>query len=1734
MWNRLFVGEDNYGGGGEEDLVKIEKLKLGKNLPFFTHMISNVKLKSDNLKEGFDKNHYFKLGKNNKTLEIDLNKIVVRSIRNDHQVTSSDVLILGKAYLKLESFLKEEEEGKKNRGGRESSIMLEGEGEGGFKLKNEKQEIGQNGKLLEEKLEQIKNRIYTHSKSFLKEIFQTMKNEYNLELTQYKNVSNKSSKIKAFAIDCVHRNRPKRVLKPLFRLFNKDDLTYKHYFKLFLSEYKMCTFQQCINESSNYLPRSSKFIECCQIDFFYDLLIDEQQFIIIESFLKEFNKLNSLKDVDLLLRKYTTTTTTKLKEWDHLKALIEIEKSVGEDQWFLAVLKENFVGYIKEFLEKYDYVSIDEMRVNMKIKEIKSYINDVQSTNRDYEKRLKYFFIDRLLKQNWYDSCVVAVDDSVDNAENEDEMVKSSFCCDENDDEDEDDKAKVNELKELWLQDKLDSHKLDEYESYVSKEMKNSWLKAENCVYLSEIHSNKKPLIPTYIKNAIAHLTNAIRIYEYYIMKLEGGGGGAMNEKFSEKNLKLKNAYERRAILFLSLSKKENKKSFQKIEYLNKAKKDFLASNKLLLLINQQQNNNNNELDFIHFYKEGYLARENLSFQKSIYLYDKAIEINEYFFEAKFQKMLSYYECNELRERFYLMKDFESLSKSAQPVLDLFRAIITNSKNNNNNNVTMNVNEHLYDLVFRVHIKNNKSKRFYVKLVKIEDEEEAAAVVINNGQRGRRRQYELLLNSIENLFYLLKYGKESVTRLVYNDNNANTNSNTNNNRYYLKHKLTNTELKDYLNKLIASEKIQEEHLQTQIGLFKQLELTTNKNEYKKKLDRLVLKYMHTQSHQNLLDIYLSRNLYQQAIIEASHALSSYSSLLIRLESDAAAAAVAQKQQRVKKTSRQEEEGEGYSTRLEHKEIKNDIKLARKGYLNVYTVRANVYRKLKYYSCEEIDLKMILEIEKKSKRNNNNNDPIVNYRLAVINKEKGDLKLALKYANLANKSYFTKTNKQIYTKVRRLLDELNNHNNKNNQIIELSTVVDDIGTDSIKTANEGDFDYLNRHNINLLNIIDVVRKFYDCKRNDIDLLEQYGIEWFTVTDQDDNHSYYFSYQSLLICLFYHLIRHYDNNNGNFNIANHLVDSESLFAIKYNELKDELRRFKKENDDGERLTGDEEREIVDLFNKKFHTNVDILFLDDENLHERLNEYYDESIRIKKQRNWTPLVFTRVIGQVNKQTTYKTVKGLNYYKTLTLLLATNNPAGVIKKVIDNVLDDEICKSFHYTTATSSSGQGEGYNENLVKFIQSIMQCESVKRFAEEIIYSNYFIFNAAAATIAVGKLKLNEDDEENKKRKVFEFWSFISNIEASIDISDTLNNFKESCVSAIDDYKKKKEDEGKLELCKIDEMISDNEQKQNSLSAFIKFKEKMIQQFEKPHIMSPESLNRKNIENVLNSNLDISAKLRRLIADDCFDLQLDAEVESGAFSFIENEMETANKLLNIIEKALEASHLVVLNNVIKVTSYTIFLSSIIKSIEKNLADKDSGRHITEVHLYGVNIFIDCSISSLPFWHSISLVVVSQKNIEFVKSNNDDGGGGGLITIDLSGKDGADGKHAPNQPHSRVERENGLDGLPGGNGEAGENGGNIYLTANSSIRGKSNLLKLICNGGHGGCGGNGGNGGNGISGSNGYVNEEDPFDKRTGFFDCNSGVDTDVRYSRGTHGVPGKNKTRFVLLFLNILPRI
>ena len=668
--------------------------------------------------------------------------------------------------------------------------------------------------LLEKKIDELKTIFYKRYKAKYEELYEKLKLRYETDFERYKKKNDFNFKLDEYSKYCVISNKAENQLRTLFRGKCENDLEFKHYFKLFLLKYRKNLFEFVINESYLYIPRSKQFKDCYFNDKKYVLFEDRKQLQLIYQFLICIFNLYDIEQFTDLVERKTDALDLFMK---NLK-----DSRDKNERDYLTLLKESYFVFVRDnLLILYeDNLVFDDEIVKMFV-QIKSFIKKNLMTINDVERNNKMLFMRQFKEKYGFEKLLSIKRDSNDH--------KLEQLATKED-------TQVENLKSEWLR----TNNLNDYakyEDYVIS-MKDSVMKSEYLFEIGKIYMDKQPSLKLYLKKSIDLLNNSIAIDQFRI-----DSSNMDLDQMSKVRTKLRNKYELRALIHLSMAEKYNFSCFDKLKHINKAKHDFIQFHKLTL---NEENIQYHEKNFIHLFKKAFDSNSS----SSIDLYDSILQINPYFFEAQYQKLLKYYELNDSRKICHLHKDFDRLQSAAKPMIDLFEILINKKKKNKNSTSQSDKLLDYADKIIEVRIQNNQNKSLCLKFSKTEG------------------SYLLKCNNEDQLINLLKYGKLNIKKIKSNISKS----------HQLKYVISNNDLELILTNLNGKINNQESNFLTLIKSYKKLELT-NEYEYNN-LDKSFLQLL-PETRFNLIKI---NSNYFQSICEISRSIKEFKKFLTNKKS----------------------------------------------------------------------------------------------------------------------------------------------------------------------------------------------------------------------------------------------------------------------------------------------------------------------------------------------------------------------------------------------------------------------------------------------------------------------------------------------------------------------------------------------------------------------------------------------------------------------------------------------------------------------------------------------------------------------------------------------------------------------------------------------------------------------------------------------------------------------------------
>ncbi|CAF0958708.1 unnamed protein product [Adineta steineri] len=1506
-----------------------------------------------------------------------------------------------------------------------------------YEQPNFKEQLSRNLQILEEKLDRLRTINYERHQRKLADFFTELQSKYENDMAKCQRRITFQSQLKEYSKYCMDFCKSyqgssddlKKHFKISCRQKLNNDLEFKHYFHVFLIQFRKDLLQMVLNESKDYLPRSTNLTHCLENDEYYSLYMDKEQLKLIHQFVgKTFNA--------NCLQKFYDLVSTKTPYFELFFLYINDTHHAID---YLNVLKESYLVYVRDFILTLNKKDRELIESNETIQDI---FNQLKIFNKkgfeiihDSEKLLKTMFIRQFKGETW----------------------NKTLTCDQS---------------RLTVTSNEDS--LIDIEDFIGK----SQSLFEQC----DKFKQKKPSLKLYLKKSF-DLLNESMLTDEIIIK---SNSSTPDQKY-QANTQLRNKFQFRALIYLDMAKKCNSPCFDKFNYFNQSKYDFIEYDKRTT---NEPNIQFHENNFIQLFKQAF-AIDDISSMK---LYDDMLQINPYFFEAQYQNLLKFYELNNCEKMSHIHKTFTELIRSDTPVIDLFEILI-DLKNCRHDRKSRKSSMFL-NKILKIKVNNNQNKFLYLQFNKT------------------IYSHEIKFNNEEQLINLLKYGQISIVLLKKNSNKSSE----------LKYHLSNFDFEQLIRGLLRIILKQESNFLELIKLFKKLELV-NENEYHK-LDEKFRKLL-PETRFNLIKCKVDSDHFQ-SVCEISRSIKEFLIFINPKKSRFNQRILQLKLQRAKLYR------QNYYFYLEELELldilqhqktdadHNPMIYYRLSYL--YQWKGDVQMSIHYINLagrkynEKINKKIFKKIEK-FKSNLLKLENVKSTESMFFDKNKINLlqifNLLTKF-NFASESYITlgfhlfeeKTpNALLNCLFYHLFEQhdieeyLQHHENTlTKKYYELQKTQMFI-LNFIETLNEFRKRYQHRDRKSLEIFREVTAKIDEFQKIQLldiefikifnDLIEKYHKLQemqpldgkFTRIFNDLTQKYPKLQEMQLVNAEFFKILNVLTKGYSKLQADHLLDPKSMEILNHSKDKqilitDFIKAFHKFIEKYRKLRNEQlpEKEFIEAFNKlqqtqlfetefinayqdftRNYSELQVQRMFDTNFIKAFNKkfntkfkcfFINESIDHKTytyKNDEIPIILLKTSDS------YITIKEVNCSMFLTVLSTTYNAKADLKTVCSKFLDNEISKNI-----LSNSND----SKNIEIFIQAMIEYKSMKIFNEEVIYY------------------LKSDDY---KSFCFNFWSLIANLDDNIDLTDTLNYFKELFCESVEEYRKEKEEEHKSALELIDNMIEQSDKKQKHWKLLNKFKEKIIQNLSEYRNVSRKYEKRKKLSDIMLSMDEINEKFKQILSKDCFDIDLefnDTHEEQSFYQYLKasDENEIPFQLLLIIQDSLSEPEINIDGSNLIVTTYNIFLSDIIRNIQTKIKDLN----IQTVTFYGTNVFIDLSLEN-EYWHGINLICGSDV-IDFVKEEPNT-----KITINLTGKKGADGKDAENQPDAKRESEDGLDGLPGEDGQVGGNGGNIFFVANKQLKGRENIEKLITSGGDGGKGGKGGNGGKGHDGKNGEDAEED-----------------------------------------------
>lgn len=458
------------------------------------------------------------------------------------------------------------------------------------------------------------------------------------------------------------------LLKESIRFQLQNDMVVRHYFKLLLHKHEHYVFAEILKMAAGYMPHSQTLSGSLKRDDSYFIYEDKPQLERIKNYIRKFDDIKNICEIDAD-KKYPL-----LSHPGHV-----IAETKSDQTKYLILLQAYYIGYFLNGI----YCSLDTVSFQNKAhKEFLEFMWQARDKNlvkqTAYERHKKFPFISMLPKLKMHDS---AIDASPFSSEKYVVTTGTNVLCPDND--------RLERKRAEWEDAKgtdTDNLYFLVYESEVTRANDNL-AKANHLLILAKEYQGKPLLIRTQLTILQKHLTVAIAIFE---LAIHYQADAALNENLSR-------AYAQRAGVHQRLAAKFPRYSNEHWKYLEHARADYVQ-------VHQSDMSPDN---FIAIYREGKSLHEPC---RSPDLYDKAIALNPYFWEAHYQRLLAYYELNNMMHFHRLSPCFSSLNTERKPVLNFLKCI-SNSPGNTE----------LFNKVIKVSIRNNARHPLYLKIHVVDD-----------------------------------------------------------------------------------------------------------------------------------------------------------------------------------------------------------------------------------------------------------------------------------------------------------------------------------------------------------------------------------------------------------------------------------------------------------------------------------------------------------------------------------------------------------------------------------------------------------------------------------------------------------------------------------------------------------------------------------------------------------------------------------------------------------------------------------------------------------------------------------------------------------------------------------------------------------------------------------------------------------------------------------------------------
>jgi len=1063
--------------------------------------------------------------------------------------------------------------------------------------------------------------------------------------------------------------RPLEMVKFLFREELHDDFKFKQYIRMLMRKYRKYLFNIVLNDSLKHPKMTRTIWEKLACNDYVNICTDGEQLDIILNYLKTMNHWQTLADYKrfYLDGQITQDTAAALfasrngQVVRNLDLLIELKMEPIEEKDHLIALNSAYLIYIQQLLNSskiYDDNKNDFDRITDENKAKIEKIIDLIRTNLKrisiYDETRKFLFIQSfrtaldLEEPSSEDESPLETHSSLYNASNQAFSTAPTETSESLTEEEE--LMKANELANACKENLR--KKLKAYETFIVKEIKSA-TKWKHLFNLVKIYYQKKPFYKAYALKAIDYATLALEILR--------------NDLSTDSKIEMSKAYEMRGLINKRLSDKYSWETIEKLDYLTKAKRDFIRASdycaikhpaiapaKTTLESAETQN-------FVNIYKQALREIENeIALDKHVaLLFDRSIELNPFLYEAHFQRLLALYELSDLTRLHHLADMFKVLqptnfqcdTHSENIILQFFKLLInTNNPNskqkkkrkiskeqrlNEANKCSNVINDpvQFVDQIFGVKIKNQRVLKLYVKLIRLRDAQGTEF-------------FELNCNNRESLNCLLRNGKSSVVEIRKHKE--------------LKEKIDSNDLRQMFVEIERQTSKQVDEMEIYCKHFEsfvesaQASGERGRRFVETELDVRFLKTL-PDLRRNLVYLLVDKKRYDQAMKHISRALVEYDALLARIN----------KLNMLRKKM------------LENVKLKTAIE---QSIHFVHVKRADIYRQTVKHYCEESELNDRLLIEKRMRRRVNMNqdgagfgqsNPMIYFRLASIVKMRravitssdhlknsNSQELYETFINKARRRFYEKQNKKIFKKVAKY-DQKESLTVKNCDI--------------------------------LVRIVNVFKRekliSIDLKALD-DKSDEYKMNWI-------------SRKTPVECLALHFTNDQLNeseSDDHLAMSSHLKNVEKIFQelIIERKLSESMPLLQTER-------------LIDVLNgNSYKANIQLITFNN-----------DQRIDLSRQQfGKTPII----IIHNKSDNTFRTAIGLNlslYFTSYRTISRTITPELVIKNACTQWLTSEIRKS-HHLPENTYSGKFDEFGDLTKTFVlNELLKCKTIKCFSENILF-------------------------------------------------------------------------------------------------------------------------------------------------------------------------------------------------------------------------------------------------------------------------------------------------------------------------------------------------------------------------------------------------------------------------------